>query len=150
MNISNLAIENLRDVMTNRGFLNTLREQKHKFFKIHNLYSLKKFSSRYGWSIKIKKVFSKQVVFDNTHSGAYLAWKHYFPNKEVPLLVQYVEDRDCWFWKLSDSKLVNSGLFEMLPMRYETAIDEFPSKLIRFIGFKNRVPNFDKYLSLLY
>ena len=48
MNISNLAIENLRDVMTNRGFLNTLREQKHKFFKIHNLYSLKKFSSRYG------------------------------------------------------------------------------------------------------
>jgi hypothetical protein len=35
-------------------------------------------------------------TFDNDHSGAYLAWKHFHPQERVPALVLYVEDRDLW------------------------------------------------------
>lgn len=35
-------------------------------------------------------------TFDNGHSGAYLAWKHFHPQERVPDLVLYVEDRDLW------------------------------------------------------
>ena len=35
------------------------------------------------------------VVFDMTHSGAYLTWKYYM-TEEVPQLLLYIEDRDLW------------------------------------------------------
>lgn len=34
--------------------------------------------------------------FDMDHSGAYLAWKYFHPNTDVPLLLKYIEDRDLW------------------------------------------------------
>jgi len=41
---------------------------------------------------------------DGTHSGAVLAWKYFHPKKKVPKLLQYIEDRDIWKWKLPYSK----------------------------------------------
>lgn len=35
-------------------------------------------------------------IFDMEHSGAYLTWKYFFPEEEVPKLIQLVEDRDLW------------------------------------------------------
>ena len=34
--------------------------------------------------------------FDMTHSGASLAWQHNFPDKEIPCLIRYIEDRDLY------------------------------------------------------
>lgn len=39
---------------------------------------------------------SEYKIFDMDHSGAYLTWKFFFPEEEVPKLVQLVEDRDLW------------------------------------------------------
>lgn len=44
---------------------------------------------------------------DMNHSGAVLSWKHFHPGTTVPLLMQYVEDRDLWKWELPDSRAVN-------------------------------------------
>ena len=44
---------------------------------------------------------------DMERSGAVLSWKHFHPGTTVPMLMQYVEDRDLWNWKLPDSHAVN-------------------------------------------
>ena len=38
----------------------------------------------------------KHKIFDMSHCGAYLTWKHLFPDVEVPPLVHLVQDRDLW------------------------------------------------------
>lgn len=54
-------------------------------------------------------------VFDNTHSGAVLAWRHFFPQKELPQLMRYVEDRDLWKWELPFSREVSAALASYKP-----------------------------------
>ena len=44
--------------------------------------------------------------FDMTESGASLTWRHFYPGKELPWVVQYVKDRDLWQWNLRESKAV--------------------------------------------
>ena len=51
------------------------------------------------------------VVFDQEHSGAYLAWKWFHPTAAVPRLVEYVEDRDLWRFALNHSREINAALF---------------------------------------
>ncbi len=51
---------------------------------------------------------SCDCIWDNTKSGARLAWEYFHPGKPVPPLVAYVEDRDLWVWKLRDSEEVNA------------------------------------------
>ena len=47
-----------------------------------------------------------RLHFDLDHSGAVLTWRHFHPADPVPLLLQYVEDRDLWMNKLPDTKEV--------------------------------------------
>jgi len=73
--------------------------------------------------------------FDMTHSGAILVWNYLFDDIEAPLVLQYIEDRDIWNWKLPLSKEVNSGLYAMehkdLINHYEEVLmPEFVDKLI--------------------
>jgi len=51
--------------------------------------------------------------FDNNLSGATLAWKYYYPDKEVPWWVAYTQDRDLWTWKLPQSKEISSFLVNL-------------------------------------
>jgi oligoribonuclease NrnB/cAMP/cGMP phosphodiesterase (DHH superfamily) len=48
--------------------------------------------------------------FDMTQSGAMLAWKHFHPNKPVPKLIEYIQDRDLWKFILPNSKEVNASV----------------------------------------
>lgn len=50
------------------------------------------------------------VCFDLDESGATLAWRYYFPDKPIPLLLAYVRDRDLWRWSLCASQAVNASL----------------------------------------
>lgn len=58
-------------------------------------------------------------VFDMEHSGAVLAWKYFHPDTEIPLLLQYVEDRDLWRWKLPNSKEINNVLLTFIYSDFE-------------------------------
>jgi len=55
--------------------------------------------------------------FEMKKSGATLAWDFFFPNKEVPPLIQFVEDRDLWNWKIPNSKEFNVAQ-DMVPFEF--------------------------------
>lgn len=51
------------------------------------------------------------VDFNMEKSGARLAWEHFHASEEVPLLVQYVEDRDLWKFKYPETKDISCAIF---------------------------------------
>jgi oligoribonuclease NrnB/cAMP/cGMP phosphodiesterase (DHH superfamily) len=55
------------------------------------------------------EVFSSNVwiTFNMEKSGARLAWEH-FHEAPAPKLIQYIEDRDLWHWKLDNSHAINA------------------------------------------
>jgi len=58
------------------------------------------------------------AIFDMERSGAGLAWDYYFgdnamhagPGNNRPILVNYIEDRDLWRFKLTNSKEINAWI----------------------------------------
>ena len=58
------------------------------------------------------------VVFDMDRSGAGITWDYFCPREERPELVNYVEDRDLWRFKLPDSEAV-AALVAATPMTFE-------------------------------
>lgn len=49
--------------------------------------------------------------FDMDKSGARLAWEFFHPETPVPKLVQYVEDRDLWRFKLHGTREIQAVVF---------------------------------------
>jgi uncharacterized protein len=49
------------------------------------------------------------AYFDMNRSGAVLAWE-WAHTQPVPWLLQYVQDKDLWQWKLEDSREINAAL----------------------------------------
>ena len=60
--------------------------------------------------------------FDMTKSGAKLAWEHFFPENESSWIVNYIEDRDLWLWKLPHSKILSAAI-RSYPMTFDTLDD---------------------------
>lgn len=48
------------------------------------------------------------TYFDMERSGAGITWDYLFPDEARPWLVDYVEDRDLWHFRLPGSKAVNA------------------------------------------
>lgn len=49
-------------------------------------------------------------IFSSHMSGAAMAWKWFFPYTPLPLLVEYVQDRDLWKFELPHSKAINAAI----------------------------------------
>lgn len=49
-------------------------------------------------------------VFNMNESGGMMTWNHFHPDKPVPWLVSYTEDRDLWKWQLPNSREINAAL----------------------------------------
>lgn len=60
---------------------------------------------------KYKNSSTIKIIFDIEHSGAHLTWNYFAPNQDVPWVVDYVEDRDLWKWKLPNSREINAALY---------------------------------------
>ena len=58
------------------------------------------------------------VHFDMDKSGARLAWEFFHPEKPVPGLVRYIEDRDIWKWEFPESAGFLAAL-DMEPRSFE-------------------------------
>jgi oligoribonuclease NrnB/cAMP/cGMP phosphodiesterase (DHH superfamily) len=65
----------------------------------------------------LKYIDEKHKIFDMEHSGAYLTWKFFHSDKEVPLLIKYIEDRDIWNNKLPFTHEVAS-LLQACPFEF--------------------------------
>lgn len=59
------------------------------------------------------------INLDNQHSGAVLAWEYFHPGGDIPLLIQHIEDRDLWKWKMTGTRGVGLALRHM----YDQAFD---------------------------
>ena len=70
----------------------------------------------------IKVIPEKNKVFDMEQSGATLAWQFFHPDKPIPDILRYVEDRDLWNFSLPHSEEFNTALMtNPLSMKvYET------------------------------
>ncbi len=50
------------------------------------------------------------ALFDMHKSGARLAWEFWHPEKPLPELLAYIEDKDLWLWRLEQSREVSIAL----------------------------------------
>lgn len=48
--------------------------------------------------------------FDMHRSGAMMAWEWFHPNEAVPELIQHIQDRDLWRFKLPGTKQISMAL----------------------------------------
>ena len=48
---------------------------------------------------------------DTAKSRAALAWEHFRPGAKMPLLLEYVQDRDLWKFELPDSHAINAYIY---------------------------------------
>lgn len=62
------------------------------------------------------------VHFDMSKSGSRLAWEFFLPNRPVPDLVRFVEDRDIWTWQYPESASFLAAL-DMEPVEFERWAD---------------------------
>ncbi|CAG8479137.1 5930_t:CDS:2 [Diversispora eburnea] len=60
----------------------------------------------------------KNYFFDMDKSGARLAWEFFWPNKEVPLFIRYIEDKDLFRFDLPNSKEFSIS-WSIIPMEFE-------------------------------
>jgi len=67
---------------------------------------------------ELDEIDEKYKVFDMNHSGAVLTWKYFFSDKKIPLLLEYIEDRDLWNNQLDNTKECFFALCDM-PKKFE-------------------------------
>ena len=53
----------------------------------------------------------KSFVFDNAHSGAYLAWVYFHPTTKIPTLITYISDADTWAHTLPDWREIEGFIY---------------------------------------
>lgn len=49
-------------------------------------------------------------VFNMNKSGAMLAWQWFNPERQAPKLIEYIQDRDLWLFKLVGTREINAAL----------------------------------------
>ena len=76
------------------------------------------------------------VHFDMNKSGARLAWEFFHPERAVPALLQYIEDRDIWKWEFPESAAFLAAL-DMEPQdfaRWREIADFSTGQLAQFMA----------------
>lgn len=61
----------------------------------------------------VKGINTRSCYIDETHCASVLVWKYFYPFSKIPILLDYVEDRDLWINKLPNSEAVNAALREV-------------------------------------
>lgn len=77
------------------------------------------------------------VVLDNNKSGALLAWEYFYPDTEVPMLIQHIDDRDRWQFKLDGSKELHAAMNSLKPWSFEMWEAYFLVGNVRFNALKD-------------
>ncbi len=66
-----------------------------------------------------------ELILDDNKSGALLAWEWFHGHKDVPMLIQHIDDRDRWVWALDGSAELHAALGAMQPWSFEKWPDVF-------------------------
>lgn len=96
-----------------------------------------------GALAEVKGLTVTEYVFDSKRSGAGLTWDTYFPGTPRPWIVDYVEDRDIWNWKLPHSKELSAVLdvYEQTFEQWDILAQRSPEALLKdgpaFLTYQN-------------
>lgn len=52
-----------------------------------------------------------EIIFDMTRSGAMMAWQHFHPGVQPPMLLEHIQDRDLWLFSIPGTRDVQAALF---------------------------------------
>ena len=85
----------------------------------------------------LKDLPNATTVFDMGRSGAGITWDSLFPGRPRPHLIDHIEDRDLWRWKLPMSREVTTAVYSY-PMTFE-AWDELMKKPILELEQEGRI-----------
>ena len=88
------------------------------------------------------------VHFDMNKSGARLAWEFFLPQRQLPDLVRYVEDRDIWVWQYPESAGFLAAL-DMEPFEFERWRDIAAFTSLQLTAFMARGDAMDEKFSKL-
>lgn len=77
------------------------------------------------------------IALDDKRSGAMLAWHNFHPGTEVPMLIQHIDDRDRWQFKLDGTKELHAALNSYKPWSFEQWEAHFLVGNIRFNALKD-------------
>jgi len=78
-------------------------------------------------------------VFDMERSGAGITWDYFFPESLRPALINHIEDRDLWRFKLPGTRQIQAAVFSY-PYDFEVwdrladSFDEFGDTILRQEG----------------
>lgn len=53
---------------------------------------------------KENKIINTEIIFDNNKSGCQLTWNYFYSDKEYPISVKHIGNRDIWNWEDSDTE----------------------------------------------
>lgn len=94
--------------------------------------------------IELSDISDDYKVFDMNHSGAYLTWKFFYPDNDVPLFVKYIEDNDIWIKKLPFTEEITCYNHSM-PFEFEEYIkmldDSYIENVAKPIGIGMKTQN---------
>lgn len=77
------------------------------------------------------------IELHNSKSGALLAWEYFYPSTKVPMLIQHIDDRDRWQFKLEGSKELHAALNSSKPWTFEQWSCHFMVGKIRLEALKD-------------
>lgn len=66
----------------------------------------------------LAEIKNENKVFNMNFSGSYITWKYFHPLKEVPKLIEYIQDNDIWKKQLPHTLEFTAYLMS-LPMTYD-------------------------------
>lgn len=52
-----------------------------------------------------------RALFDMNRSGAMIAWNYFNPFEEPPMLIEHIQDRDLWKFKMEGTREIQANLF---------------------------------------
>lgn len=52
-----------------------------------------------------------ETVFDMARSGAMITWDYFFGNQPPPKLLEHIQDRDLWLFKLEGTREIQANVF---------------------------------------
>lgn len=84
--------------------------------------------------IEQKEIPQQNKVFRMNYSGAYITWRYFFGDNNVPDLIRYIQDNDIWTKALPNTRDVTAYIYS-LPFEFEAY-----AKLLEPNGITNIIP----------
>lgn len=96
-----------------------LRDAKRVVWLDHHKTAFEMWCGSWAPKMKFSKTDDHYIVLDDECSGALLAWEYFHPGTEAPMLIQHIDDRDRWQFKMDGSRELHAALASYQPWTFD-------------------------------